>query len=154
MFSDEEKREIDEELAQCPQKRAAVSEALKIVQRHRGWVADEGVADVADYLGISAAAVDGVATFYSVIRRRPAGRHVILICDGVSCYIMGYDSLREHLSRRLGLAPGDTTGDGRFTLLPNACLGACEHAPAMMIDDDFHGDLTAEKIDLVLEQYE
>ena len=81
------------------------------------------------------------------------GRHVILICDSVSCWIMGFDKAREHLCRRLGVAPGGTTADGRFTLLPIVCLGACDRAPAMMVDGDLHGNLDADAIDRILTRY-
>jgi len=97
--------------------------------------------------------LDGIATCYNLIYRRPVGQHVILICDSITCWVMGYDSLREHLSARLGIGFGETTADGRFTLLPVCCLGACDHAPAMMIDEDFHGDLSPGGIDRILESY-
>ena len=153
MLSEKEKHEIDEELKTLPQRRAVMPEALKAVQRHRGWVSDEGVKDIAAYLGVTADEVDSIATFYSVILRRPVGRHVIWICDSVSCWITGFPELLAHLKTRLGIGLGETTADGRFTLLPNACLGLCEQAPAMMIDRDVHGSLTPEKIDRVLSQY-
>jgi NADH-quinone oxidoreductase subunit E len=153
MLSESEKTEIQAELALYPTCRAVVAEALKIVQRREGWVTDAALQDVADFLGMTAEEVDGVATFYNLIFRRPVGRHVILICDSVSCHVMGYEGLRAHLTRKLGIAPGQTTPDGRFTLLPTACLGVCEQAPAMMVDQDVHGDLTEAKIDLVLASY-
>ncbi len=81
------------------------------------------------------------------------GRHVIFICDSVSCWIVGYHGIREHLTTRLGITLGETTPDGRFTLLPIACLGACDQAPAMMIDGDLHVLLTPEKVDVVLAKY-
>jgi NADH-quinone oxidoreductase subunit E len=153
MLSDKEQTEIKAELAHCEQKRGACIDALKIVQRHRGWVSDEAVRDVAAFLEMSAAELDNVATFYNLIYRKPVGRHVILLCDSVSCWIMGYGKLREHLTDRLGIRLGETTADGRFTLLPMVCLGDCDHAPALMIDEDLHHDLTPEKLDGILENY-
>jgi NADH-quinone oxidoreductase subunit E len=97
--------------------------------------------------------LDSVATFYNLIFRKPVGRHVILVCDSVSCWIMGYERLRERLTARLGIRPGDTTADGRFTLLPIVCLGTCDHAPAMMIDEDLYRDIDPAAIDAILEQY-
>ena len=126
---------------------------MKIVQRHRGWVSDESLRDIAELLGMSPADLDGVATFYNLIFRKPVGRHVIMVCDSVSCWIMGYDRIREHLSERLGIEFGETTADNRFTLLPIVCLGACDHAPAMMVDADLHSDLDPQKIDGILEKY-
>ena len=154
MLSDEERREIEAEVAIYAQKRAACIEALKVVQQHRGWVPDEALDDVAELLEMTPDELDGVATFYNLIFRKPVGRHVILICDSVSCWIMGYDNLLGHLRSRLGIALGETTPDGRFTLLPSVCLGACDRAPVMMIDDDLHLDLTPERIDQILAGYE
>lgn len=153
MLSDSEKREIDEELKTLPQRRAAVSEALKAVQRHRGWVSDEGIRDIAAYLELTPDEVDAVATFYSAILRKPVGRHVIWLCDSVSCWITGFPAIRDSLKSKLGIRFGETTADGRFTLLPNACLGLCEQAPAMMVDRDPYGNLTPEKLDQILSQY-
>ena len=154
MLTEQEKLEIEEEIPRYETARAVIPEALKIVQRRKGWVSDEDVRDVAAFLGAAPSEVEGIATFYNVIYRRPVGRHVILICDSVSCWIMGYENVRDHLFRQLGIVPGDTTVDNRFTLLPTACLGACDRAPAMMVDEDLHGELTPEKIDEILKRYE
>jgi NADH-quinone oxidoreductase subunit E len=154
VLSDEERHEIEAEVAIYAQKRAACIEALKVVQQHRGWVSDEALDEVAELLEMTPDELDGVATFYNLIFRKPVGRHVILICDSVSCWIMGYDNLLGHLRSRLGIDLGETTPDGRFTLLPSVCLGACDHAPVMMIDDDLHLDLTPERIDQILAGYE
>ena len=154
MLSDEERHEIEAEVAIYPQKRAACIEALKVVQQHRGWVSDEALDEVAGLLEMTPDELDGVATFYNLIFRKPVGRHVILICDSVSCWIMGYDNLLGHLRSRLGIDLGETTADGRFTLLPSVCLGACDRAPVMMVDDDLHLDLTPERIDQILAGYE
>ncbi|MBI5091210.1 MAG: NADH-quinone oxidoreductase subunit NuoE [Candidatus Hydrogenedentes bacterium] len=154
MLTDEMKHEIEAEAGLYEQRQAAAIEALKIVQRHRGWVDDASVGDIAAVLNMTPDEVDSVATFYNLIYRRPVGRHVIRVCSSVSCYVMGYASLREHLRARWGIALGETTKDGRFTLIPNQCLGACDHAPTLMIDDDLHHDLTPESIDAILEKYE
>jgi len=153
MLTEDEKREIEMELGRYPEKRAAAPEAMKIVMRRTGWISDDDLREIAAFLQMSPAELDGVATGYNLIFRRPVGRHVILICDSVSCWIMGYEPLREHLMAKLGIGLGQTTPDGRFTLLPVCCLGACDHAPAMMIDEDFHGDLDAAGIDRILEAY-
>lgn len=134
-------------------KQGASIEALREVQRSHGWISDEDLGDVARLLDMSADELDAIATFYNLIFRRPVGRHVILLCDSVSCWIMGYEALRRQLESRLGTTLGQTTADGRFTLLPIVCLGACDHAPAMMIDDDLHGDLAPGTLDEVLARY-
>ena len=97
--------------------------------------------------------LDSVATFYNLVFRRQVGKHVILICDSISCWIMGGVNVQEHLTKRLGIVPGQTTDDGMFTLLPIPCLGACHRAPTMMVDDDLHVNLTAQKIDSILGRY-
>ena len=156
MLTPQEIQEIDHELAHYEQPSAATIEALKIVQKHRGWVSDEAVKAIAEKLRTSAADVDAVATFYNLIFRKPVGRHVIFVCDSVSCYIMGYDGLRAKLEKKLGIKYGQTTPDQRFTLLPICCLGTCDRAPAMMIDQDLHRDLeglTEESLDELLAGY-
>jgi NADH-quinone oxidoreductase subunit E len=154
MLSHEERMEIEGELTNYATKESACVDAMKIIQRRRGWVSDEGVADIAGLLEMSPAEVDGIATFYNLIFRKPVGRHVILVCDSVSCWIMGYESMRNHLRNRLGIDLGETTPDNRLTLLPVVCLGACDHAPAMMIDEELYQDLDPDKIDSALEKYE
>ena len=103
MLTAEEINEIETEAARYPKRDAVCIDALKIVQRHRGWVSDESVRDIAGHLGMSPTDLDSVATFYNLIFRKPVGRHVIMICDSVSCWIMGYDRMRKHLQR----APGN-----------------------------------------------
>jgi NADH-quinone oxidoreductase subunit E len=154
VLSDDEKQELLAEIPKYAMKRAACIEGLKIVQRHRGWVSDEGLLDVAEFLDMTPDELEGVATFYNLIFREPVGRHVILVCDSISCWIVGYENVREHLMARLGINLGETTADGKFTLLPVVCLGACDHAPVMMIDNELYGDLNADKIDTILAQYQ
>ena len=153
MLTEQEKKEIAAELQHSAVKQSASIEALKVIQRHRGWVSDEAVKDIAGMLEMSPDELDGIATFYNMIFRRPVGRHVILVCDSISCWVMGYGKIREHLKDRLGIELGGTTSDNRFTLLPNVCLGTCDHAPAMMIDNDTYRDLSPEKVDEILEKY-
>ena len=153
MLTEEEKKEILEEIKQYPYPAVACIDALKIVQHHRSWVSDESLKDIAQILNISEEEVESVATFYSRIYRKPVGRNVILLCDNVSCMVMGYESLYDYLVVKLGIRFGETTADGRFTLLPISCLGDCDNAPAMMINDDHFNKLTVEKIDKLLASY-
>jgi NADH-quinone oxidoreductase subunit E len=154
MLTREEQTEIESELAHYKQKRGACIEALKTVQRHHRWVSDQSLSDLADFLEMTTDELDGVATFYSHIFRKPVGRHVIMVCTSVSCWVMGYEQMLQHIEERLGIRLGETTADGRFTLLPIVCLGACDHAPTLMIDEDLHGDLDSRKIDEILAKYE
>jgi NADH-quinone oxidoreductase subunit E len=153
MLDDRIIAEIRAELAHYEHKRAAAPEALKIAQRHRGYVSDETLADVAALLGMTPAELEDVATFYNLIFRRPVGRHVILVCDSISCHVCGCVALLAALRERLGVEPGQTTADGRFTLLPTACLGACDRAPAMMVDEDLQAPVAPESVAEVLARY-
>lgn len=153
MLTDTIRQEIEGHLTEYPYKRAASIEALKIVQKHHGWVSDEDLEEVAGVLEMTPDELDNVATFYNLIYRQPVGEHVILLCDSVSCWLMGYEKVREHLKERLGIGLGETTEDGKFTLLPMVCLGDCDHAPVMMVDEDTHHDLDLELVDRILEAY-
>ncbi len=153
MLTEMEKNEIIGELAHAVIKSAVSVDALNIVQRHRGWVSDEAVKDIAVMLDMTPDELDGIATFYSFIFRRPVGRHVILVCDSISCWVMGYNPLLDLLKSRLGISFGETTVDRRFTLLPISCLGACDRAPAMMVDDDLYGPVTQGAMDAILGEY-
>ncbi|MHB0774733.1 NADH-quinone oxidoreductase subunit NuoE [Halomonas sp. WWR20] len=141
------------ERAHYPQPHAASIEALKIVQRRHGWVPDAAIPAIAEVLGIPVADVEGVATFYSLIFRQPVGRHVILLCDSSSCFLTDYEALRDAFEQTLGIGFGQTTADGRFTLLPVCCLGACDRGPALMIGDDTYGPVTPDEIPQLLERY-
>lgn len=148
-----ERAAIEEEMTHYEDPRAASIEALKIVQQQRGWVPDGACEAIGAVLGISAADVEGVATFYSQIFRQPVGRHIIRVCDSMTCYIGGHERLLDSLRQHLGIEPGQTTPDQRFTLIPVCCLGNCDKAPALMIDDDTHGDVTPEGVVRLLEAY-
>ena len=153
MIIEDERKEIEAAAARFPVRRAAAVEALQVVQRHHGWVSDEDLGQVAEILGLTVDELDGLASFYSLVFRKPVGRHVILVCDSISCWVVGSDKILERLTQRLGVGLGGTDAEGRFTLLPSACLGACDHAPAMLIDGDLHGDLTPDAIDAILDRY-
>lgn len=154
MLTQTEIQAIDHEIALVPYRKAALIESFKILQKQRGWISNESVEDIAAYLGISPAEADSVATFYNLIFRRQVGRHVILVCDSISCYVMGYRNLYEALNKKLRLKFGETSSDNRFSLLPNVCLGCCDHAPALMVDEDLYGDVKPEQLDEILSRYE
>ena len=154
VLTDAEVREIEAECAHLPDRKSAAIDAMMIVQRHRGWVSDESLAAIARLLGMSTAALDSIATFYNLIYRQPVGRHVVMVCDSVSCYVMGADGLRKQVEEHLGIKLGETTDDGRFTLLPIVCLGACDKAPTMMIGEDLIENVAAEKLGRIFGGYE
>ena len=146
VLSPEEIAEIDAEIAHVPYRSAVAIDALKIVQAHRGWVSDESLRAIARHLGMSAEELEGVATFYNLIFRRPVGDNVILLCNSISCWIKGCESLQAKITEQLGIGLGETTPDNRFTLLPVTCLGACDQAPVMMVGDALHENVDQETL--------
>ena len=152
-LSAEEIAEIEHEMTLYPDKKAVGLEALKIVQKHQGWVSDESLLGIAKYLDLSAADLEGVATFFNLVYRQQVGKNVILFCDSVSCWIMGCDGIKDHIKQRLAIDYGETTADGDFTLIPVPCLGDCDKAPVMMVGTDLHRNLTPEKIDAIIDDY-
>lgn len=145
--------EIEEVTHHYPDARAASIDALKIVQRAHGWVPDGAIPAIAEVLGIPASDVEGVATFYSQIFRVPVGRHIIRVCDSMTCYINGHEQVLASIQKQIGCGLGETTADGRFTLLPVCCLGNCDKGSTIMVDDDTFGGMTPENVVSVLENY-
>jgi NADH-quinone oxidoreductase subunit E len=152
-LSVEEIAEIEHEMTLYPDKRAVGLEALKIVQKHQGWVSDESLLGIAKYLDIPVADLEGVATFFNLVYRQKVGKNVILFCDSVSCWIMGCEGIKGHIKEQLAIDYGETTEDGDFTLIPVPCLGDCDRAPVMMVGQDLHRNLTPEKIDSIIADY-
>jgi NADH-quinone oxidoreductase subunit E len=152
-LSVQEIAEIEHEMTLYPDKRAVGLEALKIVQKHQGWVSDESLLGIAKYLDIPAADLEGVATFFNLVYRQKVGKNVILFCDSVSCWIMGCEGIKGHIKEQLAIDYGETTQDGDFTLIPVPCLGDCDRAPVMMVGPYLHRNLTPEKIDSIIADY-
>jgi NADH-quinone oxidoreductase E subunit len=146
-------KDLEEIKATYPDGRAAVLPALYSAQREFGWLSQEALEAVAQGLNIPKALVKGVATFYSMYRHEPKGRHLVQLCTNVSCMILGAESLLDLLKNKYGLEPGGTSADGRFSLVIMECIGACDEAPAMLVDEDFHSGLTGENIGGILEGY-
>lgn len=149
----EEKHEIDLEIAKVPFRKSASIEALALVQRNRGYISNEALRAIAQYLGMSDAELDGIATFYNLIYRQPVGKNVVRLCDSVSCWILGYEKIKAKIKNELGIDLGGTTADKQFTFLPAQCLGTCDHAPAMMIGDELYRDLNEENVIQILKSY-
>lgn len=150
-LSDAEKAEIDRKFAHYESKASVGLEALRIVQKHRGWVSDESLQAVSAYLGISPAQLESLATYYQLIFRQPVGREVILLCKSASCWIMGCTRLQEKIQQKLRINPGETTQDGLFTLLEAPCLGHCDKAPVMMIGEEVYRNLTETAVEEILD---
>ncbi len=132
--------------------RELVVDVMYAVQSYYGYLSDQAVYEVAELMGMTPLEVEELATFYDFIYREPVGKFVIHVCDGVVCWMShrGF-SVFAYLSKKLGVGMGETTPDGLFTILPTACFGYCDHAPAVLINGVPHGPLTPEKIDQVLE---
>ncbi len=136
-----------------PHPKSAILPALWAVQHELGYLSPEGLAEVAEVLGLAPSQVQAVSSFYSMYFRRPSGRHHLLVCTNVACALRGADDIVGHLAERLGCASGETTADGAFTWEGTVeCLGACGGAPAMQVDHHFHEDLTLERVDGILER--
>ena len=126
---------------------------LKEVQSAFGYVPEETIAELAESLEIPINDVYGVASFYSFLSTKPLGRNVIRICKSLPCYLKHCQTIIESVAKEIGIKPGETTPDGRFSFQLTNCIGACDKAPAMMINNDVHIDLTPEKISQILKTY-
>ncbi len=153
MLTDEEINEIQNQKKYYENSRAIVIEALKIVQKKRGWISDQAIYAISKILKINPSDVEGVATFYSQIFRQPVGRNIIRYCDSVVCFLTGYEAIKSALEDYLKIKIGETTKDNRFTLLPVCCLGNCDKSPTIMINEDTYSFLTPESIPCLLESY-
>ena len=151
VFSPEVEAEIDRHLAKYPVQRSAILPLMFIVQRERGYLDAPGVAYLAKRLSLRITDIWEVATFYSMINTRPVGRYHIQICKTLSCRIMGEGKITEHVCRKLGIKPGETTADGKFSVSMVECLGSCGTAPMFQINFDYHENLTPEKVDQILD---
>jgi NADH-quinone oxidoreductase subunit E len=128
-------------------------ETLRVIQAQEGWVSDARLDEAAAVLGVTTAEMESLATFYSLIFRKPVGRTVILVCDGASCWLNGAEGLRAALEARLGIGCGETTADGRFTLINSGCLGGCDRAPAAVVGPErrLTGPLDEAALDALIE---
>ncbi|UCD34681.1 MAG: NADH-quinone oxidoreductase subunit NuoE [Nitrospiraceae bacterium] len=153
MFNDTVVKEIDDIKSRYPDRKSALLPSLYVAQREFGWLSSEAMESVARALNVPESVVRGTATFYAMFRHAPAGRHVIQLCTNVSCMILGAEQLVDFLKSKYGLTPGGTTEDGRFSLVIMECIGACGTAPAMLVDTDFHDNLSEKRIEEILEKY-
>lgn len=150
MIPDHLKHVLEQRVAHAITPREAAVDVMKELQRHYGWLTDGAVDEAATLLGLSTLQVEELATFYEMIYRRPVGRHVLHVCDSISCWAMEGETLLKHFERLLGIEIGGTTHDGIFTLLPCCCLGNCGNAPAMMVGERQFGPITPESAETLL----
>jgi NADH-quinone oxidoreductase subunit E len=151
VFSPEVEAEIDRHLAKYPSNRSAILPLMFIVQRERGYLDAPGVSYLANRLSLRITDIWEVATFYSMLQTKPIGKYHIQVCKTLSCKIMGEGKITEHVSKKLGIKPGETTPDGKFSLSLVECLGSCGTAPMFQINFDYHENLTPEKVDQILD---
>lgn len=152
MLSEASKAEIRRVRDEYPDAQSALLPALYLAQRdYGGWLPEEAFDEVAEVMGLSATLVASVSTFYTMLNRKPVGRHLVQVCTNISCSLLGGEHLVQYLGRKLGIGPGETTPDGRFTLLAVECLGSCGTAPMMQVDDRYHENLTEEKVEQILQ---
>ena len=151
-LSEEAKTEIKKLQGRYPHPRSALMPALTVAQKENGWLSPDVMEEVAAFLGLPPAEVAAVASFYTMYRLKPTGKYLIQVCTNISCSLLGAEHLVEHLSEKLGIAEGETTRDGKFTLITVQCLGSCGTAPVMQINDTYYENLTEAKIDEILKE--
>lgn len=149
-YSKSVQKKIAEILKKYPKKEAALLPVLKLTQQEFGCIGEDEEKRVSELLDVSPIRVHEVVTFYTMFNRRPIGKYHIQICSNLSCSLMGAENLIAYLSKKLGIQAGETTPDNKFTLSTVECLGACEQAPCMMVNDDYFGYLDPKKIDDIL----
>ena len=148
----EREKKADELLTRYPTKRAACLPLLHICQEQNGWVSNEVIDFVASRLGLETSQVKGVVTFYTMYHQKPVAPNVVWVCRTLMCEVMGGKSIQEHLENRFGCHVGETSQDGKFTLLKAECLAACGQGPMIQLNDEFHENLTTEKLDRILDE--
>ena len=151
-FDDKMEDRINDLLRRYPTKQAALLPVLWLCQERWGWLSAGIMRAVADRLELAPAFVEGVVTFYTMYQTQPPGKYLLQVCTTLSCQLCGTAGLAEHLKERLGAELGETTPDGRFTLLGVQCLGACGEAPVIQINNDYYTNLTVEKLDQILDE--
>ncbi len=152
MIPDELRQKLEKQIKEAEAPREQAINVMYEVQRYYGHLTDEGLEEAAALLGMTHLELEELATFYDFIYREPVGRFVLHVCDGVVCWMFHEGSLFDYLCQKLGVCAGEVTADGMFTVLPTACVGYCDEAPAMVVNGQFFGNLTPERIDNILEQ--
>lgn len=152
-LSESSLKELEAVRKKYPTLRAAVLPALYIAQRDLGWLSPEAMEAVSEALGAPRALVKGTATFYAMYKQKPTGRHLIQLCTNVSCMVFGAEDLVTLLKNKYDVTVGGTSPDGRFSLVVMECIGACDRAPAMLVNEDFWSGLSDSNITEILERY-
>lgn len=151
MLSEAARNQVADLIKKYPQPRSALIPALRLAQNEAGYLSESLLEEIARIFNISPGEVNEVATFYSMFYTKPVGKYVIQVCTNISCMLRKSDQILEHLEKRLGIKPGQTTPDRRFTLMEAECLASCGTAPMAQINDEYYQNLTTEKLDQILD---
>ncbi len=151
MLSEATRQKIDALIQRYPQSRSALIPSLQLAQAEVGYLSHEAIREVAGIFRLSPNEVYEVASFYTMLYKKPVGKYVIQVCTNISCLLCNCEEIMQHLQRRLQIKPGETTADGKFTLLEVECLASCGTAPVVQINEDYHESLTIEKLDRILD---
>ena len=154
MFSSETETQFDRLTERYPEKRSALIPILLLAQREHGWIRPDVVEYVANRLDLSSSDVESVVSFYTLLNRSAVGQNLILVCTNISCMLCGSDEIEQTLRNRLGINWGETTQDGRFTLIEAECLGSCTTAPVIQINGHFRENLTVARVEALLDDLE
>jgi len=151
MLSESACQQIQDLISKYPEKRSALVPSLHIVQKELGYISQDSMSEVAQIFGLSPNEVHEVTSFYTMFHRKPVGKYVIQVCTNISCQICNAEGIMDHLTKKLGIKPGETTSDNKFTLLEVECLGSCGTSPVVQINEDYHEDLTPERLSMILD---
>jgi NADH-quinone oxidoreductase E subunit len=145
-------RQIQDLMGKYPRKRSALIPSLQLAQKETGYLSNEVIAEIARIFELSPNEVNEVASFYTMLYKKPVGKYVIQVCTNISCMLCDAEKILDHLVRRLGIKPGETSADRKFTLIEVECLGSCGTSPVIQINEDYYEDLTTEKVDQILDR--
>jgi NADH-quinone oxidoreductase E subunit len=144
-------QQIQDLMGKYPRKRSALIPSLQLAQKETGYLSSEVIAEIARMFDLPPNEVNEVASFYTMLYKKPVGKYVIQVCTNISCMLCDAEKILDHLIKRLGIKPGETSGDKKFTLVEVECLGSCGTSPVIQINEDYYEDLTTEKVDQILD---
>ena len=154
MLSESACKQIQDLISKYPQKRSALIPSLHLVQKELGYVSQDAMREVAEIFELSPNEVHEVTSFYTMFHRKPVGKYVIQVCTNISCQLSNAEGIMAHLTQKLGIKPGETSSDKKYTLLEVECLGSCGTSPVVQINEDYYEELTPEKLDKILDSLE
>lgn len=151
ILTDESVRQMKEKAARYPHRKGAILPALTVAYKQLGYVDDKIYKEISNVINVPYVEIAEAATFYTMFPKKPRGKYLLQVCNNISCALLGADAMVGHIEEKLGIKKGQTTEDGLFTLISVECLGSCCTAPMVQINDDFHENLSAQKLDKILD---